>query len=85
MDLLHLILRGVSYVIIADVILSWVSPRTDQFPRNITSTLTEPLYKPIRAILNPRGTGGLDFAPLVVLICLQGIGALVSRAFSSGL
>lgn len=35
-------------------------------------SITEPLYTPVRRLLPPpRHTGGLDFAPMVVVILLQ--------------
>ncbi|MCB9539643.1 MAG: YggT family protein [Myxococcales bacterium] len=61
----------VSLLIIADAILSWVMPSPDRFPRSLTSRLTAPLYAPIHAIVDPRKTGGLDFAPVVVLVAIH--------------
>ena len=35
-------------------------------------SITEPLYAPVRRLLpSPRSMGGLDFAPLVVVLLLQ--------------
>jgi uncharacterized protein YggT (Ycf19 family) len=61
----------VSLLIIVDAILSWVMPDPDRFPRSLTSRLTAPLYAPVHAIVDPRKTGGLDFAPIVVLVAIH--------------
>lgn len=70
-------LNLVSTIVIVDVILSWVMPYPDQFPRSITSRLTAPLYKPFHLLLDPQKTGGFDFSPIGVLVLLAVIrGAL---------
>ena len=64
---------GLSIVIIADVILSYI---LDPFHpiRRFLDGIVQPLLAPIRRRLPP--VGGLDFSPLVLLILLD----LVSRA-----
>lgn len=61
----------VSLLIIVDAVLSWVMPNPDRPPRNITSRLTAPLYAPVHAIVDPRKTGGMDFAPIIVLVAIH--------------
>jgi YggT family protein len=60
-----------SYVIIAAAIITWVSPD----PRNpIVQFLykaTEPVLRPVRNLLPPWKTGGLDLSPLIVIIAIQ--------------
>lgn len=75
-----LILTALQYLIFADVILSWVMPDTTRFPRNITGQITEPLYAPIRALLRPERTGGLDFSPMIVLLLLHAMEVMLRRA-----
>jgi uncharacterized protein YggT (Ycf19 family) len=70
MDFLHLVIRGVLTIIMVDVLSSWFV-RPDQFPRTLTGPITEPLYAPIRKVLDPARTGGVDLAPLIVMIALQ--------------
>jgi YggT family protein len=59
-----------SWIIIAAALISWVSPD----PRNPIVTLlrqvTEPVLGPIRRLLPPWKTGGLDVSPLVALIAI---------------
>jgi uncharacterized protein YggT (Ycf19 family) len=79
MRLIILLLNGLQLVIVVDVILSWVMPNKDQFPRNVTSRITEPLYAPFHALLKPEKTGGIDFSPLAVLIIIQLIQGIFVR------
>ncbi len=65
------------YVILATVIISWLTSfniinYSNQYVRQINSVLrllTEPLLAPIRRILP--NLGGLDFSPIVLLLGLQ--------------
>jgi YggT family protein len=60
-----------SWVIIAAALISWVSPD----PRNpvvmVLRQVTEPVLWPIRRLLPPWRTGGLDLSPLIVLLVIQ--------------
>ncbi len=60
-----------SWVIIAAALISWVSPD----PRNpvvvFLRQVTEPVLGPIRRMLPPWKTAGLDFSPLIVLVAIQ--------------
>lgn len=69
--LLSFALLVLSYIVLADAILSWVMPSQDRFPRNITGRLTAPLYAPVRALIDPRRTGGMDVSPIVVLLAIH--------------
>ena len=60
-----------SWVIIAAALITWVSPD----PRNpivmFLRQVTEPVLGPVRRLLPPWKTGGLDFSPLIVIIAIQ--------------
>ena len=60
-----------SWVIIAAALITWVSPD----PRNpvvqFLHRVTEPVLRPVRNLLPPWKTGGLDLSPLIVLIAIQ--------------
>ena len=76
-DIANLLLSVVTWIIIIQVILSWL------FAFNVLNTssngvrafalalerITEPLYRPIRRLLPD--FGGIDFSPLVILILIQ--------------
>jgi YggT family protein len=69
-----------SWVIIAAALMSWVSPD----PRNpvvmFLRRVTEPVLEPVRRMLPPWKTGGLDLSPLIVLIAIQFVERVVLRA-----
>jgi len=70
-----------SWVIIAAALITWVSPD----PRNPVVTflrqVTEPVLAPVRRLLPPWKTGGLDFSPLIVILAIQ----FVERVILPGL
>lgn len=84
-QVLDLLLRVASYIIIAQAIISWlvafnVINTQNDFMRtflNALDRMTEPLYRPIRKILPD--FGGIDFSPLVVLLLIY-----VARILLSG-
>ena len=83
-DIADLLLSILTWVIIIQVILSWL------FAFNVLNTssggvraiaiaidrLTAPLYRPIRRMLPD--FGGIDFSPLVILILIQVIKKLLA-------
>ena len=83
-DIANLLLSVVTWIIIIQVILSWL------FAFNVLNTgsngvrqfavaidrITAPLYRPIRRILPD--FGGIDFSPLVILILIQVIKKLLA-------
>ena len=70
-DFIGWLLEIYAYVIIAAALLSWVSPD----PRNpivmFLRQITEPVLVPVRRLLPPWKTGGLDLSPVIVLIAIQ--------------
>ena len=83
-DIANLLLSIVTWVIIIQVVLSWL------FAFNVLNTsqggvrafaiaidrLTAPIYRPIRRLLPD--FGGIDFSPLVILILIQVIKKLLA-------
>ena len=71
------ILELYSYVIIAAALITWVSPD----PRNpvvvFLRRATEPVLEPVRRLLPPWRTAGLDLSPVIVLIAIQFVQRLV--------
>ena len=76
-DIINLLLTVVTWIIIIQVILSWlvafnVLNTSSQGVRAFAMAIdriTEPLYRPIRKILPD--FGGIDFSPLVILLLIQ--------------
>ncbi|MEM1266407.1 MAG: YggT family protein [Pseudomonadota bacterium] len=84
--LLGLVLDVVWFLVIAQVILSWLvqfevlnlrQPIVYQIWSGL-GRLLEPIYAPVRRILP--STGGLDLAPLVVLVGILAIRIIVGDA-----
>jgi YggT family protein len=87
-QIVDLLLRVLSYIIIAQAIISWlvafnVINTYNDFVRSLLNALdriTEPLYRPIRRILPD--FGGLDFSPLVVLLLIYVLRILLAGVAS---
>jgi YggT family protein len=80
-NILQLLLTVLTWIIIAQVIISWlfafnvINPGSG-FMRALVEALdriTAPLYRPIRKVLPD--FGGIDFSPLVLILAI----AIVSR------
>jgi YggT family protein len=85
-SILELLLRVLTYIIVAQAILSWlvvfnvINTHSD-FVRSFLAALdrmTEPLYRPIRRILPD--FGGIDFSPIVVLLLIYVLRLLLAGA-----
>lgn len=70
LDLIFMLLRLYTWVIVAAALITWVSLD----PRNpivkILRQITEPVLAPARRLLPPWKTGGLDFSPLIVIFAI---------------
>ena len=85
-DIANLLLSVVTWIIIIQVILSWLfafnvlntgSNGVRQFAMAI-DRITAPLYRPIRRIMPD--FGGIDFSPMVVLILIMVVQKLLAGA-----
>ena len=85
LQILLLILDIVWFVIIVQIIMSWLisfqvlnlrQPLVAQIWDGLTRLL-EPLYAPIRRILP--NTGGLDLAPLIVLVGIYALRIVIGN------
>jgi len=78
-DFIGWLLSLYSWVIIAAALISWVSPD----PRNpivmFLHQVTEPVLGPVRRLLPPWKTGGLDLSPLIVLVAIQFVDWVILR------
>ncbi len=76
--LIYNVLRGLQLIIFADAILSWLMT-PEQFPRSFTTRITDPLYAPIRAVIGPDKTGGIDISPIAMLLLLNFMQNMLTR------
>ena len=88
-QILMLILQIAQFLILAQVIMSWLvnfqvlnirQPLVRQIWDGL-NRLLEPLYAPVRRILPPMG--GLDLAPLVVLIAIYALQIILRNNIAS--
>jgi len=79
MAILFLILDALWWLLVIDAVLSWVMP-VEKFPRSLTNQITDPLYAPIRKVLNPERTGGFDLSPLVLLVLIRVMQSMLRSA-----
>jgi len=60
-------------------LITWVSPD----PRNpivqFLRQVTEPVLGPVRRLLPPCKTGGLDFSPLIVIVAIEFVERVILR------
>jgi YggT family protein len=86
-DVLLLIIRILTWIIIISVIMSWliafnVLNLSNQVVRTVYEAvhrLTEPIFGPIRRMLPD--LGGIDISPLIVLVILFFLQSFIARSF----
>lgn len=70
----HYMVRIITIAITIDVLLSWVNIGNNAFT-NIIHSITEPILKPFRNLINNSAIGGpglrLDFSPVLALFALN--------------
>ena len=82
MAILCYIIQAYSIVVFARIVLEWI-PVSYDHPvarvRDIFRAVTEPVLRPLRALLPPIRLGGmgLDLSPLVLLIALGILSAVI--------
>ena len=78
--LIMVILDIYTWVIIAAALISWVSPNPYNPVVRLLRRLTEPVLAPIRQLLPPWKTFGLDFSPMIVILLIQWVVPVLLRA-----
>jgi YggT family protein len=81
--LIMLVLDIYTWVIIAAAVISWVTPNPYNPVVRLLRRLTEPVLAPIRRLLPPWKTFGLDFSPMIVILLIQWVVPVVLRALMS--
>ncbi|MCC7380474.1 MAG: YggT family protein [Deltaproteobacteria bacterium] len=79
MGLVLMLLQVLTALVLVDAVLSWVMP-PDRFPRSLTTRITDPIYAPIRKVLNPSKTG-IDLSPMVLIVLIQLVRGMLVRGF----
>ncbi len=68
------------WVVIISALLSWVRPDPYNPIVRTLRTLTEPVYYRIRKLLPFTYTSGIDFSPIIVLICIELLNRVVVQS-----
>ena len=69
--LLDKVLTIYIWIVIAAAVISWVTPNPYNPVVQLLRRLTEPVMAPIRRLLPPWKTFGLDFSPMIVILLIQ--------------
>jgi len=69
-----------AWIVIISALISWVPIPRDHPIVQLLHSATEPLYEPIRRVLNPASMGGMDLSPLIVLLGIQLLKQMLAAA-----
>jgi len=78
-QLLYMVTEFYFWLLIINVVLSWISPGYTPFGA-LVAQLAEPALAPFRKILPPMG--GLDLSPIVAFLAIQIVQILLSSVFA---
>jgi YggT family protein len=79
-DVVVILSRLLTLLIIARAVMSWISPNPDNPVVALIHRVTEPLLAPVRNLLPV--AGGMDFSPIVVLLGIQVLESVLLRLLS---
>ena len=89
-EIIRLILQGIaiflevlSWIIFADVLLSWILPQSRV--KEILDTIANPVVNPFRSLFNKisKGRSPVDFSPTLALLVLFMLSMIVSAIAAS--
>jgi len=69
--ILEQVLNIYIWLIIAAAVISWVAPNPYNPVVRLLHRVTEPVLVPIRQLLPPWKTFGLDFSPIIIILAIQ--------------
>ncbi len=67
-NVLDIVLTSFKWIVIIRALISWVNPDPYNPIVQFLVRVTEPVLKPIRKMLPPWKTAGLDFSPFIVIL-----------------
>lgn len=70
-NLLVMLLYLYTWVIIIRAVMSWMSPNPNNPIAKALYAVTEPVLKPLRALVPPARLGGLDISPILAIVLIQ--------------
>ena len=69
-NVLDIILTTFKWIVIIRALISWVNPDPYNPIVQFLVRVTEPVLKPVRKLMPPWKTGGIDFSPFVVILVI---------------
>jgi YggT family protein len=84
MRIVHLAMMVYVWIVIIRSFLSWIPmPSPSLYPlAGLLVKLTEPVLKPIRKLLPPYKTGGLDLSPMILIFFLLFLDSFLFKSVS---
>lgn len=82
-NLLHIIITAYIFIIIAAALMSWVNPDPYNKIVQFLYRATIPAYNLVRKTRIPTVFGGIDIAPIIVLLVLQFIDLFIVRLLNA--
>lgn len=76
-DILEIVIRAYTFIIIAAALVSWVRPDPFNPIVQLLYRLSAPAYNLIRKLKIPTVFGGIDIAPIIILLGLEFISRFV--------
>jgi YggT family protein len=70
-NLLVLLLYLYSWLIIIRAVVSWTRPDPGNPLIQLLVKITEPILKPLRALVPPSKLGGIDLSPILAIVVIQ--------------
>ena len=70
-NLLVLLLYLYTWVIILRAVVSWTRPNPGHPLIQLLIGITEPVLKPLRALVPPARLGGIDLSPILAIVAIQ--------------
>jgi len=70
-NLLVLFLYLYSWLIIIRAVVSWTRPDPGNPLIQLLVKITEPILKPLRALVPPSKLGGIDLSPILAIVVVQ--------------
>lgn len=72
-DLLSFAIQALMLILLVNAVLSWFQPRPAHPILDVLERISNFMCDPVRRLF-PTAMGGIDFAPLVVMLVLQFVG-----------
>ena len=70
-NLLVLLLYLYTWIVIIRAVMSWMNPDPKNPLVKALYVVTEPVLKPLRALIPPARLGGIDISPILAIVLIQ--------------